>query len=177
MISLVSNKASIVIGVMGLIIAATAVYGIVTVNSQISAKPEQVKVPDYSAQLDSLKAQISLINNDLSNLDSLKSQVGSISGNLTALDSVKNSLTDVRAKLIDLQTKSNQDQRASSSLALTFLLDKSTYFPGDTIQITGIGADPQKVVQVELLDGSGSILVYKEIWADSTGKIKHLCLS
>lgn len=173
MILLVSNKASIVIGVMGLVIAATAVYGIVTVNSQISAKPEQVKVPDYSAQLDSLKAQISLINNDLSNLDSLKSQVGSISGNLTALDSVKNSLTDVRAKLIDLQTKSNQDQRASSSLALTFLLDKSTYFPGDTIQITGIGADPQKVVQVELLDGSGSILVYKEIWADSTGKIMY----
>ena len=55
MILLVSNKASIVIGVMGLVIAATAVYGIVTVNSQISAKPEQVKVPDYSAQLDSLK--------------------------------------------------------------------------------------------------------------------------
>src|SRR5947209_5400850 len=157
---------------MGLVIAATAVYGIVTVNSQISAKPEQVKVPDYSAQLDSLKSQISSINNDLSALDSLKSQVGSISSNLTALDSVKNSLTDVRAKLIDLQTKSNQDQQASS-LPLTFLLDKSTYFPGDSIQITGIGADPQKVVQVELLDGSGSVLKYKEIWADSTGKIMY----
>jgi len=169
----VSNKASIVIGVMGLVIAATAVYGIVTVNSQISAKPEQVKVPDYSAQLDSLKSQISSINNDLSSLDSLKSQVGSISSNLTALDSVKNGLTDVRAKLIDLQTKSNQDQQGSSSLGLAFLLDKSTYFPGDSIQITGIGANPQKVVQVELLDGSGSVLIYKEIWTDSTGKIMY----
>jgi len=169
----VSNNASIVIGVMGLVIAATAVYGIVTVNSQISAKPEQVKVTDYSTQLDSLKSQISSINNDLSALNSLKSQVGSISSNLTALDSVKNSLTDVRAKLIDLQTKSNQDQQGSSSLALTFLLDKSTYFPGDSIQITGIGANPQKVIQVELLDGSGSVLIDKEIWADSTGKIMY----
>jgi len=59
------------------------------------------------------------------------------------------------------------------SSALSFLVDKSTYLPGDTIQITGIGADPQKAAQVELLDNNGYVIINKITSPDSTGSIVY----
>jgi len=155
---------SVTLGVLTLLIASGAVYGILTLNTEIQAKPEQSKIPDYSGELNSLKSEI----------DSVNSQVSSIKNDLTTLDTLKNSMTDIRTKLIDLENSNNQVQQvAAISVQLTIILEKSTYFPSDTIKITAIGANPQNVVQIQLLDNDGFILIHKETWSDSTGKVTY----
>ena len=165
------ESAIVAIGIITLAIASAAVYEILTVNTQIQAKPEQVKIPDYSAELDSLKSQITLVNSQIS---SVNSQISSMGNNTSALETLKNSMTDVRAKLIDLQNKDNQIQQvASPSEQLIGVLDKSTYLPGDTVKITAVGADPLKVVQVQLLDSGGFLVTNSKTLADSTGSIAY----
>src|SRR5437879_5679465 len=152
---MLKNYLVVTIGVFALLIASTAVYGILTVNSTIQAKQEPIKIPDYSAKI-----------------DSIKSQVDSISNNLPALDTVKTNMADIHEKLANLENKNSQVQQiASVSDKLTIVLTKSAYFPSDTIHITAIGAEPQKVVQVQLLDNNGFILIHKQTWADSTGQV------
>ncbi|TLX83779.1 MAG: hypothetical protein E6K98_04265 [Thaumarchaeota archaeon] len=155
---------TIIVGVLTLLAASAAVYEILTVNTQIQAKPEQTKVPDYSNDLNSLKTQIG----------SLNSQISSIDNNLSTLDTLKNSMTDVRAKLTDLQNNNNQVQQVATSTAqLTVVLDKSTYLPGATIKITAVGAEPLKVVQIQLLDSNEFIVTSSRTWADSTGRVSY----
>jgi hypothetical protein len=148
---------TIIVGVLTLLAASAAVYEILTVNTQIQAKPEQIKVPDYSAEL-----------------DSLKSQIGSVSSNLTSLDTLKSKMVDIQGKLAGLENKYNQaTQLTYQSPTLAVVLDKSSYFPGDTIKITAIGANPLKLAQVELLDNSGSIVISSQTWSDSKGNILY----
>ncbi|MDC8453642.1 MAG: hypothetical protein LV477_12130, partial [Candidatus Nitrosotalea sp.] len=73
------DYATITLGVLTLLATSAAVYGILTINTQIQAKPEQVKIPDYTAELDSLKSQV----------DSINSQIGSMSTSLATLDTLK----------------------------------------------------------------------------------------
>ena len=161
---------SLTLGVLTLLIASGAVYGILTINTQIQAKPGAT-IPDYSNELDSLKSQINSMN---SQIGSISSKLGSMDGSLSTLDSVKNSLTDVKAKLIELEKNTNQ---ASSILQtnsqLSVMLDKSAYLQGDTIKIAALGATPQTVVQVELIDSSGYVITNSQTYADSTGKVSY----
>src|SRR5437016_8583593 len=151
------DYAIVTIGVLTLLIASASVYGILTVNSAIQAKPELIKTPEYSAELDSLKSQVNSINENMSTLDILKKDI-----------------TDIRGKLIDLQNKNNQVQQvASGAEKLSILLDKSHYVSSDTIHITAIGAAPQKVVQVRLLDNNGFTIIFKQTWADSAGMVMY----
>ena len=84
------------IGVLGIVVAVAAVYGISNMNSQIQAKPGQIIVPDYSAQLDSLKSQV----------DTMNSKIDSISNKLATLDTLKNNVADIQGKLSDIENKS-----------------------------------------------------------------------
>ena len=154
---------AIALGVLTLLAASAAVYEILTVNTQIQAKPEQPQVQNYSSEIKSFKSQI----------DSINSQISSMSDNLSALNILKNNLIDIRAKLIDLQNKNDQLQTASTQPALAVVLDKSSYFPGDTIKIAATGATPLKVVKVQLLDDSGFLVSTSQTWADSAGKIMY----
>lgn len=162
------ENASISIGILTLLVAGVAVYGISTVNTTIQDNQNPIKIPDYTAKLDSLNSQIATTQN---NLNSLKSQIDSIQNQLSGLTDLKNNVADIQKKLTDLQNNNNQIQNIASAEKITFVLDKSIYSPGDTIKITAIGADPQKSVQVQLLDSSGFILVHKDAWSDSSGKI------
>lgn len=164
---MIRDYATVAIGMITLLVASAAVYGILTVNTQIQAKPDQTKVPDYSNELNSLKSQINSIN---SQIGSMSSQLGSMGNNLSTLDSMKNSLTDVRAKLIELEKNSNQVQ-VSSTGQLSVILDKSVYLPGDTIKIAAVGAVPLKTIQVELVDRGGYVVLNSQTWADSAGKV------
>jgi len=163
MVTVLKDYAIVSLGVLTLLVASAAVYGILTINTQIQAKPEQIKIPDYTAQLDSLKSQVS----------SLNSQISSMNSNLAVLDTLKNNVVDIQAKLSDIQNKGSQVSQSTSTTVLALVLDKSAYSPGDSIQITGIGASPLKSVQVELLDNSGFVLAHKETWADAAGKISY----
>ncbi|HYL65817.1 MAG TPA: hypothetical protein VEU72_01535 [Nitrosopumilaceae archaeon] len=162
---------SLTLGVLTLLIASGAVYGILTINTQIQAKPETT-IPDYSSELASLKSQINSMN---SQIGSMSSSLSSMNGNLSTLDSVKNGLIDVNAKLIELEKNTNQAspsvQTANSQLSV--LLDKPVYLQGDTIKIAAIGATPQKIVQVELIDSSGYIITNGQTYADSAGKVSY----
>src|SRR5574340_90769 len=161
------DYATITLGVLTLLATSAAVYGILTINTQIQAKPEQVKIPDYTAELDSLKSQV----------DSINSQIGSMSSSLTTLDILKNNIADINGKLTDLQTKeSTVQQPAPTSTPVTplaLVLDKSSYLQTDAIKITAIGANPQKTVDVELLDGTGFVVMHKTTWSDSSGKVSY----
>lgn len=164
------DYAIITLGVLTLLATSAAVYGILTINTQIQAKPEQVKIPDYTAELDSLKSQV----------DSINSQIGSMSNILTTLDTVKNNVADINGKLTDLESKSNTTQQPVSSppsttppTSLAIILDKSIYLQTDAVQITAIGANPQKIVDVELLDNTGFVVLHKTTWSDSTGKVLY----
>lgn len=154
----------VTIGVLTLLVASAAVYGILTINTQIQAKPEQAKIPDYTAELDSLKSQVS----------SMSTQIDSISSNVAVLDTLKNNVAAIQGKLNDIENKDTQiAQSASSTATLALVLDKAAYSPGDSIKVTAIGASAVKSVQVELLDNDGFVLVHKDTWADSTGKVSY----
>ncbi len=163
---MIKDYAMITLGVLTLLVTSGAVYGILTINTQIQAKPDPVKIPDYSSELDSLKSQV----------NSMNSQIGSMNTNLAVLDTLKNNVEDIKGKLVDLQSKSSQVQQTSTAsppTSLAIVLDKSNYLPTDTVQITAIGASPQQSTQIELLDSSGFIVLHKTTWSDSTGKISY----
>ena len=162
---------SLTLGVLTLLIASGAVYGILTINTQIQAKSEPLNIPDYSSELGSLKTQVNSINTQIG---SMSSRLDSMSSNLSTLDTLKNSLTDANAKLIELEKSSNQassNTQATSNLQLSSILDKSVYLQGDTIKIAAVGAVPLKAIQVELVDSSGYIVTSGPTYADSTGKV------
>jgi len=168
---LLSNIRIVTIGVLGILIAIAAVYGISNMNSQIQAKPGQTTVPDYSAQLDSIKSQVASLN---SQIGSMNSQIGTISDKLATLDTLKSNVADIQAKLSDIETKTIQVQQTqSSTIPLALLLDKSAYNPGDTIKISAIGVNSLKIVQVQLLDSGGFVIIHKETWSDSAGKLSY----
>ncbi|MDE1845491.1 MAG: hypothetical protein KGI10_09235 [Thaumarchaeota archaeon] len=162
------DYATITLGILTLLATSAAVYGILTINTQIQAKSEpQLKIPDYTADLDSLKSQVNSIN----------SQIGSMSNTLAALDTLKSNVVEMNGKLSDLETKASAvPQQVSSSpppTSLAVVLDKSSYLQTDAIQITAIGANPQKTVQIELLDNTGFVVLHKTTWSDSTGKVSY----
>jgi hypothetical protein len=161
------DYATITLGVLTLLATSAAVYGILTINTQIQAKPEQVKIPDYTTELDSLKSQV----------DSINSQIGSMSTSLATLDTLKNNISDINGKLTDLQTKESavsQPTPVSTPVTpLALVLDKSSYLQTDVIKITAIGANPQKTVDVELLDSTGFVVMHKTTWSDSSGKVSY----
>src|SRR5256712_4141006 len=140
-------------------------------NSQIQAKAGQTTAPDYSAQLDSIKSQVASLN---SQVGSMNSQIGTISDKLGTLDTLKSNVADIKAKLSDIESKTTQAQQTqSTTVTLALLLDKSVYNPGDTIKISAIGVNPLKIVQVQLLDSGGFVIIHKETWSDSTGKLSY----
>ncbi len=168
------DYAIITLGVLTLLATSAAVYGILTINTQIQAKPEQVKVPDYTTELDSLKSQVDSIN---SQVNSINSQINTMSTSLAVLNTLKNNVADINGKLSDLAvnyTYAQQIQPISSQFtSLAVVLDKSNYLQTDAIQVTAIGANPQKTVDVELLDNTGFVVLHKTIWSDSTGRISY----
>ena len=168
--ALLSNIRIVTIGVLGILIAIAAVYGVSNMNSQIQAKPGQTTVPDYSAQLDSIKSQVASLN---SQIGSMNSQIGTISDKLATLDTLKSNVADIQTKLNNIESKTIQVQQIPSTIPLALLLDKSVYNPGDTIKISAIGVNPLKIVQVQLLDSGGFVIIHKETWSDSAGKLSY----
>ncbi len=172
---MIRDYAVITLGVLTLLATSAAVYGILTINTQIQAKPEQVKIPDYTTELDSLKTQVDSIN---SQVNSINSQINTMSTNLAVLDTLKNNVADINGKLTNLATNSTTIQPASLTTSPTYaslavVLDKSNYLQTDAIQVTAIGANPQKTVDVELLDNTGFVVLHKTIWSDSTGRVSY----
>ena len=164
---MIRDYAIITLGILTLLVTSGAVYGILTINTQIQAKPEQqLKIPDYTAELDSLKSQV----------DSINTQVGSMSNTLATLDTLKSNVADMNGKLTDLESKTtsvSQPVSSTQTTSLAVVLDKSSYLQTDTIQITAVGANPQKTVQIELLDNTGFVVLHKTIWSDSSGKVSY----
>lgn len=164
---MIRDYAVITLGVLTLLVTSGAVYGILTINTQIQAKPEQqLKIPDYTAELDSLKSQV----------DSINTQVGSMSNTLATLDTLKSNVADMNSKLTDLESKTtavSQPVSYTSTTSLAVVLDKSSYLQTDAIQITAVGANPQKTVQIELLDNTGFVVLHKTTWSDSSGKVSY----
>ena len=164
---MIRDYAVITLGVLTLLVTSGAVYGILTINTQIQAKPEQqLKIPDYTAELDSLKSQV----------DSINTQVGSMSVTLATLDTLKSNVADMNGKLTDLESKTtavSQSVSSTPTISLAVVLDKSSYLQTDAIQITAVGANPQKTVQIELLDNTGFVVLHKTTWSDSSGKVSY----
>lgn len=164
---MIRDYATITLGILTLLVTSGAVYGILTINTQIQAKPEQqLKIPDYTAELDSLKSQV----------DSINTQVGSMSNTLATLDTLKSNVADMNGKLTDLESKTtsvSQPVSYTQTTSLAVVLDKSSYRQTDAIQITAVGANPQKTVQIELLDNTGFVVLHKTTWSDSSGKVSY----
>lgn len=162
---------SLTLGVLTLLIASGAVYGILSVNTQIQAKSEPATIPDYTNELDSLKSQINSMNTQIG---SISSRLDTMSGNLSTLDAMKNSLTDANAKLIELEKNTNQiSSSVPTPTQLSVILDKSVYLQGDTIKLAAIGAMPLKAIQIQLVDSSGYVVINSQTYSDSAGKISY----
>ncbi|HJT09851.1 MAG TPA: hypothetical protein VJ771_03630 [Candidatus Nitrosotalea sp.] len=195
------DRVSVIVGILALVMGSAAVYGILNVNNTILAKPEQVNIPDYTNTLDSMKTQVGSINSQVNSLGSqvssidsqigsLDSQLGSIKNNMSDIRTLKTDIADIHEKLADLegmktsidtiQQKLNDlssngliQQVDSTSGTITVSLDRTTYLPGNTVHITAIGADPLKVVQIQLLDSNGVMVTSQNTWADSTGSVHN----
>src|SRR5207245_11055833 len=141
---LLSKIRIVTIGVLGIVIAVAAVYGISNMNSQIQAKPGQTTVPDYSAQLDSIKSQVASLN---SQIGSMNSQIGTISDKLATLDTLKSNVADIQTKLNNIESKTIQVQQIPSTIPLALLFDKSVYNSCYTIKISAIGLNTTKLIQ------------------------------
>lgn len=169
-----------IIGILALVMGSAAMYGILNVNTAIQAKPEQIKVPDYSANLDSLSSQVSSlssqvssIKNNLPDLSTLTTDLADIHEKLVDLENMKNNITDIQRKLNDISNNNQVQQIASFSGTISITLDKTSYVPGDTVHITATGADPLKVAQVQLLDNNGLVITNQNTWADSNGNLHY----
>ncbi|HET6457394.1 MAG TPA: hypothetical protein VFG24_00745 [Nitrosopumilaceae archaeon] len=71
MTSLIMTRRAVgvTIGILAFVIAGAAVYGMLTLNETIQAKPNQGQVSNYSAEIGSLKPQINSISNNMSSLN------------------------------------------------------------------------------------------------------------
>ena len=165
--------AVVIIGVLTLLAASASAYGIMTLNTQIQAKPDQTTMPDYSTQLDLLKSQVDSIKSQLQVLSYLQSNVTDIHAKLTDIDNLKGNITNIQQQLVNLEAKNPTQQIASFTPNLAFVLDKSSYLPGNTIQITAIGATPQSIIEIELLDSSQFVILHQQAYADSSGKATY----
>ena len=137
-------------------IASVAAYGAYSINSGIFVKPTQeVQVSNYSAEIDTLKPQISSLNN-----------------NITSLGNVKSDISDIKGKLSDLETKINQaQQEAIASQKPVMILDRSSYYQGDTIHISAAGLDAQTTVTMQIIDSTGFAIQHRDTSSDSSGKM------
>ena len=193
------DRVSVIVGILALVMGSAAVYGILSVNATMQAKPDQVNMPDYTGTLGSMKAQVDSINSQMGSLGSkvssissqvslLDSQLGSIKNNMSDISALKTNVADIHEKLADLENmKTSIDtieqklnglgsndlvqQVDSTSGTITISFDKTSYLPGNTVHITAIGADPLKVVQIQLLDSNGVLVTSQNTWADSTGSV------
>jgi hypothetical protein len=171
MMSPLGEYAIVTIGVLTLLAASAALYGVLTINTQIQAKPDLTKIQDYSTQLDSLNSQINSMKSQLLVLSDLQNNIADVDKKITDLDNLKGNITNIQQQVANLESVNNQVQQiASVNSNLASVLDKSSYFPGDAIRITVIGGSPQNIMQIELLDSSGFVLVHQQTWADSSGK-------
>lgn len=188
-----------IVGALACVLVSAGIYGILNVHL-IQANPETNGEPDYTSQLhllgtqvNSLSSQVSSLNSQVSSLRSQVSQVSSdvnsINSNLTAIGMIKTNISDIHEKLADLSnlnTNVADIQNKLSNIANTtpgagsatgdkvlLTLDKSTYLPGETVRISGLGADPLKAVQVQLLDSNGFVTEGETTWADSSGSILY----
>jgi len=153
---MLKEYASVGIGVLTLLVAAFAAYGVINVNTEIQAQtPEPLNIPDYSDYLNSLDAQIRTIKNDLLILNELKTDV-----------------TVIQQKLAKLEEK-DTIQRTEYPQMIALSIDKTTYRAGDTIRITATGIEPQKIINMQILDANGFVLLNKQTWSDSTGKVLY----
>ena len=176
---MLATRASVIIGVLALVMGSAAVYGIISTGT-IQAKTDQIKIPDYSSKLDSLSSQVNSmssqidsINKALPDLSTLKTNLADIHEKLASLDSMKSDVSDMQKKLNDL-SDNNQIQHVSLSTGIiTVTLDKTTYLPGDVIHITATGANSLKVSQIQLLDNNGYTVSNQNTWADSAGNVKY----
>lgn len=165
--------AIVIIGVLTLLAASASAYGIVTLNTQIQAKPDQTTMPDYSTQLDLLRSQVDSIKSQLQVLSYLQSNVTDIHAKLTDIDNLKGNITNIQQQITNLEDKNQAQQIASFTPNLAFVLDKSSYLPGNTIQITAIGATPQNLIEIELLDSSQFVIMHQQTYADTSGKATY----
>jgi hypothetical protein len=151
---------SVSVGVLTLLVAAFAAYGITNMNTEILAtKPDPVQMPDYS-----------------DDLNFLTSQVRSIKSDLVVLNSLKSDIAQIQQKLIDLEKKEvviQQVVQQPITQTLTLDVDRTTYLSGAIIRIIGDGAPPQTTVNIQILDSDGFILVNKEVWSDSLGNVMY----
>jgi hypothetical protein len=165
--------AIVIIGVLTLLAASASAYGIVTLNTQIQSKPDQTTMPDYSTQLDLLRSQVDSIKSQLQVLSYLQSNVTDIHAKLIDIDNLKGNITNIQQQITNLEDKNQAQQIASFTPNLAFVLDKSSYLPGNTIQITAIGATPQNLIEIELLDSSQFVIMHQQTYADASGKATY----
>ena len=145
---------AVTIGIFVFAIASAAVYGVYSLNETIQSKPNPIQVSNYSAQIGSLQPQINSINNNMSSLNTLKGDI-----------------SDIRGKLSDLESQLSQAQQASVTEKPTISLGRSIYLQGDNAYISASGLDPQKPVQIQLLDSNGFVITQEQAKSDSTGRL------
>jgi hypothetical protein len=141
------------LGILAFVIAGAAVYGVFSLNEAIQAKPDQVQVSNYSAEIGSLKPQINSINNNISSLNALKGDI-----------------TDIRGKLSDLESKISQAQSSEPGKPV-LVLGRSIYLQGDNVYLAAAGLDPQQAVQIQLIDNNGFVIIQEQTKPDSSGKM------
>ncbi|HXW01907.1 MAG TPA: hypothetical protein VD828_00855 [Candidatus Nitrosotenuis sp.] len=147
-----------------LLTAAFAAYGITNLNAEMQTT-EPINMPDYSDKLESL---------DYSDeLSSLNSQISTIKNDLAVLKDLKSDVVQIQQQLDELEKREAVQQSSTPPQIMTLDLDKTTYLQGDTVKITAFGIEPQKMVRIDLVDRDDFVLVHREAWADSAGKVLY----
>ena len=133
--------------------AAFTVYGIDNFQTPYAA----ADLRDYTSDFESIENALTEVTEKLEKLE----------------DATIEELETTKAELEKLK-QSAEDLQIFTTPHLILELDKGTYALDDSLLISLQDLKPQQMVTLQLLDSSNKVLVTKNPFSDSTGKVSHL---
>ena len=133
--------------------AAFTVYGIENFQTPYAA----ADIRDYTSDFESIENALSEVTAKLEKLED---------ATIEELESTKTELEKLKQSAEDLQILSTPH--------LILELDKGTYALDDSMLISLQDLKPQQMITLQLLDSSNKVLVTKNPFSDSAGKVSHL---
>ena len=152
------SKETIILGVsiLALMVAGFAAYSVYYID-YIKSQSAAVEVKDYTKDFESIKSAISQVNQ---NLETFESET------VKELEQIK---SELESKIIQVEQKTQQ-----ISLPFEITTNKQLFLQNDAVIISIENVSPQTSIKIELLSSSNELIVTKNVFSDSTGRIQTI---
>ena len=152
------SKETIMLGVsiLALMVAGFAAYSVYYIDD-IKPQSVAVEVKDYTNDFESIQSAIYQVNQ---NLETFESET------VKELEQIKTELAD---KVIPVEQKTQQ-----ISLPFKITTNKQLFLQNDVVIISIENVSPQTSIKIELLSSSNELIVTKNVFSDSAGRIQTI---